>query len=74
MLKSEWLSLPRPQNIDKILQYNQCLLPPGGALATYSRNIQREKTGHSRPRLGKSASPERGICGNPMAPAISPNA
>lgn len=74
MLKSNWLSLPRPQNIDKIPQYNQCLLPSGGALTTYSRNIQREKAGHSRPREGPSASPERGICGNPMAPAISPKA
>lgn len=55
MLKSEWLSLPRHQNIEDT-QYNQCLLPSGGALTTYSLNIQREKIGHKRP----SHHPQRG--------------
>lgn len=74
MLMSEWLSLMRPQNIDKIVQHNQCLVPSGGALSTYSLNIQREKSGDSGPRLGKSPSQERaGFCANSIAPTISPH-
>lgn len=72
MLKSEWLSLPRHQNIEDT-RYNQCLLPSGGALTTYSLNIQREKIGHKRPSFRKSPSPERGFCANSTVPTISPN-